>query len=141
MKRTCERKHLWVPAQVEHIEKFDQRIIIDPKNTIIHMTGQLGIVVENTLQFLSPIFNVKLRVIAFPPQMRPRIFELKQTLIINISYIQNGICMCGNQASSFFFLLGQMSSGKCDEHVASVDPLKHALKVAVFLEARVLAMY
>ena len=60
MKRTCERKHFWVPAQVEHIKEFDQRIIIDPKNAIVHMTGQLGIVVENSLQFFSPIFDVKL---------------------------------------------------------------------------------
>lgn len=76
----CMRKQLRVPVHVDDVIEIAQAVIVDPKDAIVKRLCTLGVVIQKLAHLRSPVNLIQLRVISFPPQVRPRVLQHEQTL-------------------------------------------------------------
>jgi len=112
VKQTRVLEHIRIPADIENIKELDERVVVDPEDSVIDVTRHFRVVVKRCLQLLRPVLYVVLGEVAFPSQMRPGVLELEETGCLDQADVKDRVGVSGDKTGALFLVFGERTSGQ-----------------------------
>ncbi len=124
MKQTRILEQIRIPADIENVKELDERVVVDPEDSVIDVTGHFRVVVKRCLQLLRPVLYVVLGEVSLPSQVRPGVFELEETGCLEHADVEDRVGVGGDKTGALFLVFGERTSGQSEQAVAGVDALE-----------------